>query len=467
MGPLVPGPVDGESVPAAPTQDPGAGGFAVAVTRLTLVHTIVLLAAVVSSPVLARTLGADGRGELAAILAVVTAIPWLLDLGLAVWVARERALGRSRADVLGAALPVALACSLLGVAAAIPLSHALGADRHVVEVFLQLGLFLSPLSVALWTLGGLVVGESRWGLYAAMRIVASVLPVVLIVMLAVLKQLTVGSAAAVYLLGLLLSGMLCLPLLRGIGRPSFDRMRMRAGAIFGARSWLTTISLTANVRLDQILMAGLVSSRELGLYAVAVSVGSVTLGMIGAVSSVLFPRVAQGDADLAARSCRVTTLIVGVAGALLAVMTPVLLPPVFGGEFDDAVPMALILLLASVPLAASTVLGSALVAAGNPAATMRAEMLALAATVPALILLLPQLGGRGAAMISLVAYTVKLVVQVFSACRTFERRWWSFLVPVRGDIAWLRLRVEQVVLRDRRTRGSVGADEREADQTDS
>lgn len=457
MDPLAARPRDGESVPAASTPDPGAGGFAGPVTRLTLVHGIVLLAAVVSSPILARTLGADGRGELAAILAVVTAVPWLLDLGLAVWVARERARGQSRKDVLSAALPVAVACSLIGVVAAIPLSHALGAGRHVVEVYLQVGLFLSPLTVALWTLGALLVGESRWGLYAATRIVAAVVPVILIVMLAVLRQLTVGSAAAAYLLGLVLSGMLCLPLLRGIGRPSFDRTRTRAAAIFGARSWLSTISLTANVRLDQILMAGLVSSRELGLYAVAVSVGSITLGVIGAASSVLFPRVARGDADLAARSCRVTAMIVGVAGALLAVMTPLLLPPVFGAEFDGAVPMALILLLAAVPLAASTVLGSALVAAGNPTAAMRAEMLALALTVPALIVLLPQTGGRGAAVISLIAYTVKLVVQVVSACRMFDRRWWSFLVPTRGDMTWLRLLLRQVVLRGRRrARSSLG-----------
>lgn len=426
-----------------PTGDPGREvpdplGFAGVVSRLTAVNGLAILAALVSGPVLARALGPEGRGELAAIVVVLTIAPWILDLGLAHWVARERALGTPRDEVLGTVLPVVFMCSLIAVAAAVPLSHLLGADREVVVVFLQVGLLLTPIAVVLFTLSGLVVGESRWDLLAAARLIAAVVPVPVLVVLSLLDALTVASAAATLLGCMLLSSMLPLSLARGVRRLPFELRRARAAASFGAKTWLTTISNTANVRFDQVLMTGLVSSRELGLYAVAVSIASLlSSALIMAVSNALYPRVARGDGDLTARSCRVTIAIVLVSGLVLAASASWAIPFVFGGEFRDAVTMVLILLAAGVPLSAAAILASGLIAAGDPAAPMRAELTAVAVTIPALIVLLPAYGGVGAAAISLVAYAIKFGMLLRSASGTFERPLKSFVVATRADAGWL------------------------------
>lgn len=413
-----------------------ASSFARTVARLWRANVVIILAGLITGPITARALGAEGRGELAAIIAVLTLAPWVLDLGMSLWLGRERALGRSRAELLGAALPVALACSLLGVAAAIPLSHALGGGRPVVVTFLQIGLFLMPVSVVLHILLGLAIGEARWRLVTSVRIVASVLPVIVIVILVVIDQLTVASAAAAYLGGGLVGSLIVVHVVRGAGRPRFDRRRARTATVFGTKSWLSTVAGTANNRLDQVLMAGLVTSRELGFYAVAVTVGSLTSSLIGAVCNALIPRVAIGDGDLAARSCRVTAGTVAVVGVLLAAVTPTMVPFVFGAEFADAVPMVLILLVASVPMASAFVLTFALNAADDPGAAMRAELVALALTVPALIVLLPAYGGIAAALISLVAYGIRLAMQLASAQRVFGRRWTNFIVPTAEDLRW-------------------------------
>ncbi len=301
---------------------PPPGNFAWVVGRLSSVNAIAILAAFVTGPITARALGVRGRGDLAAITAVLTLTPWLLDLGLSQWLARERARGGRLPELLGAALPVALACSLVGVAAAIPLSNALGRGRPVVVLYLQIGLFLAPLSVALQTLVGVALGESRWRMLVTTQVLASVLPAIAITGLAVAGELTVGTAAAVYLLSAMASLAVLLPVLRGTRRLVLDRARSRAAAVFGTKSWLSTVAGVANVRLDQVLMAGLVASRELGLYVVAVSIASLTYGLSVAVSSALYPRVAEGEAALAARSCRVTLAIVAVAAFGLAVLAP-------------------------------------------------------------------------------------------------------------------------------------------------
>ena len=417
-------------------------GFAGVVSRLTLVNAIAIVAALVSGPILARALGAEGRGELAAIVVLLSIAPWLLDLGLAQWVARERARGMSREDVLGTALPVALACSMLAVIGAIPLSHLLGGDREIVVVYLQVGLFLTPVGVILFTVSGLIVGESRWDLLAASRVIATVVPVVVIVLLLLAGQLSVGSAAATTLLALLASSMVPLRLVRRLRRLPFDLRRVREATTFGVKSWLTTISSTTNHRFDQVLMVGIVSSRELGLYAVAVSIATLSSGLILAVSHALYPRVSRGDGDLAARACRMTLTLVAAAAVVLAALSPGI-PFVFGDEFRDAVAMTLILLLASLPLSAGVILASALTAAGNPAAPMRAELVAAAITIPALVLLLPIYGGTGAAVVSLIAYGTKSGMLWRSATNTFQRPAASFVRITRRDLAWLADRVRR------------------------
>lgn len=418
-----------------PSRPPG--NFARVVARLSGVQALALLAAFVTGPITARVLGVQGRGELAAITAVLTVVPWVLDLGLSQWLGRERARGGQLPELLGAALPVALGCSLVGVAAAIPLSHALGHGRPVVIAYIQIGLFLAPLSVVLQTLVGLAIGESRWRLLTLAGVISSVLPALGIVVLALAGWLRVGTAAAVYLVGWLAGLVILLRVVRGARRLVFDRVRARAAATFGAKSWLSTVASIGNVRLDQLLMAGLVASRELGLYAVAVSVASLTSGLSSAVSQALYSRVAEGDAPLAARSCRLTVGLVAGAALVLGLAAPRLIPFVFGAAFGDAVPMVVVLLVASVPLAGTTVLATALNAGNDPGATMRAELAGLALTAPALVLLLPADGGLAAAYISLAAYNLRLALLLRSARRVFGGRRRDYVVPTRADLGWM------------------------------
>ena len=415
------------------------------VANLTLANTIATAAGLVTGPIVARALGVSGRGELAAIVAVLTAAPLVLDLGVPAWLARERARGGSRAELIGAALPLAVLGSLIGIAAAVPLSDAIGNDRAVVETFLQIGLFLSPIVVVPAMLVGLALGDSRWGLLSATTIMTSLLPLVFILALTLAGRLTVATAAVAYLVGGVAATLILLGLLKGMRRLVFSVQRTRAAVAFGSKSWMFAIAGSANQRLDQILMAALVSSSELGLYAVAVTSTSLTFGLIAAASNATFPQVAAGDNRLAARSCRLTLCVVAAGAVAVALAAPWLIPFIFGAPFADAVPMVTILLAASIPMAAAIMLGSALTAIGDPGAALRAELIGLAVTIPALVVFLPDHGGRAAAVISLVAYSLRLAVQLRTAQRRFDVRWWEFIVPAREDAVWLAQAVRRVL----------------------
>lgn len=418
--------------------------FATVVGRLVGANSLVVLLAFVTSPILARTLGPAGRGELAAIFVVLVLAPTIADLGLYVYVTRERARGvRRLGDVLGSTVPIALAAAMVGVLLAVPIAHALGRGRHDVERFVELGLFLLPLSVFLQTLFGVIVGAQRWGVVMTAKVLSAGGTTLLIVCLSVAGRLEVDTAAAAYLVVGLVASLPFLVGLRGSRPWRFRAQVAREGVAFGVRSWLSSLATQTNAKLDQLLMAALVSSRELGLYALAVTLATASTAVISAVSNALLPRVAAGEPQLAARACRMTILFVTAYGLLLGVMSPVLVPMIFGPAFAGTVSMLVVLLGANVFLAPGQVLCSAIIAAGQPGTAARSQVLGLAITVPALIVVLPVAGGLGAAAVSLASYAASFGVVLVAALRRFELPPRAFVVINASDVRWLRSRLRR------------------------
>lgn len=340
-------------------------------------------------------------------------------------------------ELLGSTTPIALIASLVGVAVAVPIAHLLGRGRPAVVEFIEIGLFVLPLSASLQLLYGIAVGDEKWRTVVWVRILNVGGVAAAIVTLSLLHALTVSSVAITYIVAGALSNIPYLAGLRGSWPWRFSRPLALTGLAFGVRSWLTTIANTGNAYLDQVLMAGLVSSRQLGLYALAVTMSTASGAMVAAAANALIPRVATGDSLLAARACRVTLLLVILTGAAIAATSPLFVPFVFGRRFDGAIPMLIVLVGASALSVPSQVLGSALIAVGNPAATARAQVAGLVITVPALIVVLPLAAGIGAAWVTLGAYAVTFAMILRAAMQSFTLPARSLLVLTPADIGWL------------------------------
>jgi O-antigen/teichoic acid export membrane protein len=408
------------------------------VLRLTGVNIAVAVLSLITGPIQAQVLGPSGRGEVAAVIMTLTITTWVLDFGLTTFLARGRAQGADAAVLYGTVVSLSCAFSLIGVAAAFPLAHLLGQGRETVELFLVIGLMLSPVSVALLTLSGVLWGEERWRLLGTMRIAGPLLSVVALATLAIVDRLTVTSAIVSLLLASLFSSLLIIPALRGSGRWRYSPPLAREAVAFGAHNWLASVAIVANLRLDQLLMAGLVSSRQLGLYAVATTVAMFSSVFVSALASGLFPRVARGDPLIARRSCRVALALVSVTSLIAAALIPAILPLLFGSSFQDAVPMALILLFAGVSSAFVTVLSVSLAAAGNPRATIRPQVAGLLISIPLLLALLPSTGGIGASVICVASGAISAALMLLSSLRILGGRPRDYLLPTAEDLQMAR-----------------------------
>lgn len=403
---------------------------------LTIANAVNAAGGFITAPLTARALGAAGRGDLAAIVAPLALVPGVLSLGMPSYAYRELPRGRRVDEIVGSlALPL-LVIGLIVGALAVPIADLLAGSRETVRTFLIVGLLATPIvllaNLLLASLGAL----ERWAGVVVANGIPFMVPLVAIVVLYVLGQLTVASAAVATIVGSVLAVLPGLFLLPGARRPVFRASIARQGIQFGMKAWFGGLAMLGNMRLDQVLMITMVKPRVLGLYAIAASLSAASSVATSALAPPLAARVAGGQRQLLQQAVRIMIVATIAFNAVLALVTPTLLSVVFGSQFQGAASMTLILLAANVSFAGAQAISSGLQADGAPGIPSCGEGLALIVTVAGLFVLLPVLGGVGAALVSLAAYTTSLLFQIVMASRRLGAPFASFVIPTRADFHW-------------------------------
>jgi O-antigen/teichoic acid export membrane protein len=334
-----------------------------------------------------------------------------------------------------------LVTGLLSAALSVPIADALAGGRHTVRTALIVVFALMPVWLIAMLLASSLAAAERWRAVVATTVTPFAVMFVSFVVLYIVGDLTVATASAATIAGALLALVPSIPMLIRSGRPRFRRSLASSGISFGLRSWVGGLALIANSRLDQVLMITLVAPRVLGLYAVAATLAGASTVVTGAIAPPLMTRVAGGASRMIPQVVRISLVATAAMNVALAMITPMLISILFGAEFRDAVPMALILLAAAVPLAGASVLSSALQADGAPSIPSMGEAIALTITIAGLATLLVPFGGIGAAIVSFAAYSASFVFQLVMAGRRIDAPLSEFLVPTGDDLRWARSRL--------------------------
>ncbi|HZV73367.1 MAG TPA: oligosaccharide flippase family protein [Conexibacter sp.] len=419
------------------------------VAGLTAANVLGAASGFITGPLLARALGASGRGDLAAVVVPLALAPAVLSLGIPAFAYRELPRGRPVEEVVGSlGLPLLL-IGLLAAAAAIPVADALAGGRETIRAFLIVGFLSMPLVLVGGLLSSSLAALERWRVVIVMSAIPFGGTFAAIVALYALGELTVATAAGATIGASLIALAPGFRLLVRPRRPVFHLALARRGVSFGVKSWVGGLAQIANLRLDQLLMITAVAPRELGLYAVATTISGASGLATGALSPPLMTRIAGGETHLLPQAVRIVVAATVGLNLALALITPTLLALLFGPQFRDAVPMALVLLAANVPFAGASVLSSGLQADGAPLIPSVGEGIALVITVAGLVMLLGPLGGVGAAIVSLAAYGASFLFQLAMARRRTRVPLSEFLVPSRADVRWARGLLSGVGLRRR------------------
>lgn len=384
------------------------------------------LASLVSAPILARSLGPAGRGQLAAVTAILSICVVVALAGTPAAVTYFVAVGRRRGLVRRTA-QVTIPCMV--VTAGGLFCYAVAQPRGLLAAYL-VALASIPLAVIVELRRSWVLGEDNYSPITLERALLVVIRTAALAVAAAVGALTVFSAMAIT------SASVGLAAVALIGRRSGRRTQAVAAEApasreltsYGARSFLTTVSAFTSGRLDQLLLGLFVPPSELGFYVVAVAYLELTTFGTQAVSTLVRTRAASqyGPAQVS----RIAALIfylnaLGVTGLVL--LAPVLLGLLFGPSFAPATQIVYLLAIAYVAAGSTRIIGSALAAAGRPGLETVAEGVGLFLTVAGLAVLLPAYGVAGAAITTCVSYVVVNALLIGMHSRVSGLSWTRYL----------------------------------------
>jgi O-antigen/teichoic acid export membrane protein len=277
--------------------------------------------------------------------------------------------------------------------------------------------------------------REEFTLYNAIRYLPPLLTLLALGLLTLMQKLTPFSAALCYVLPTIPIQLWLMvrlwrlyePVWRDLGS-AFKRL-----VSYGLRSYGVDLLGTLLLWGDQVLVVGLLSPSEMGLYVVALSMSHTLHVLPTAVVSVLFPKASgrpvEEVAALTERAARISTTITLLAAGGIAFLGPWALGLLYGQGYVDATPVFR-LLLAEVVLSGTTwVLAHAFMAIGRPGIVSILQGVGVGLAVPLLLVLVPRYGLEGAGLALLISTVARFTFVIIS---------FPLIAKVRAPRLWLK-----------------------------
>jgi O-antigen/teichoic acid export membrane protein len=317
----------------------GANTALTAVTNLTLA-----LLGLTSGVLVARLLGPHGRGELAAIQTWPTLIGYFVMLGTdAAVVYFSAGQPECTGRYAGSAAMVGLVASLpLVMVAYLAMPFLLSSQAAAIVTEARFYLFVIPV-VALHALCAYVLRARRdFTAWNALRLTPTLAWLMVVAFAWTQSWAGVRFLATAYCAALaLLLAPVGLVVRRRVGGSFLpDRGLLKPMLMYGVPCLMTNIPMILNLRMDQMVMAGLLAPEKLGLYVAAVAWAGTINPLLNAVAYVAFPEVAAKNDGAEriiffARSTRLAALIAGLSAIVLMLLTPLGIVTFFGMKFSS------------------------------------------------------------------------------------------------------------------------------------
>lgn len=420
-------------------------------TRLILTADItILLSNIVSSLIGARALGPAGRGDLLIVVLWPPVVAMLAAFGLPTacryWMAREP---QRVSKLFSNAVIYTIVIGIVSVVLADQIvPHLVGERSPEVMTLLRIYQINIPAALFLDLMRGLLEGTKRFGWAGAARMIFFGVQAVGFAALWFAGHLTVATASftmiAAQTTAMLLALAAVIHQLRPSWQPSWTEFKTSLN--YGARDYPGGLADFTTLRLDQLMLGAMASNVAIGLYVIAVRLSEMTTLAASALADALMPEVAASQTTqkaelLVARTLRLTIYMNALILGPLWLTSPWILKLLFGASFVPAAGALRWLLVAAAVWGISSIVISGLRGFGYPVLSTMARFAAAIVTAVALMFLLPRFGITGAAIASLIGYSVMLLVALLVFVRKRRLSLWECLRPQWQDfMGWKSLR---------------------------
>ncbi len=407
---------------------------------------IIQLANIVSGVLVARMLGPEGRGELAAVFLWPLIIATVGRLGINEAITYFAAAGKFSLRVVhGTGMTfLAVMCPIM-VVVGVLLYPAIfsGYGGDVLRVALVFLAFI-PLNLITIVQQSLFRGAMMITEFNILRTLVHINFAVGVLLVWLFGQASVMNAALAMLAAnavvVVLGGLMLAR--RGLLFARPERGAAKEMLVYGIKVHYGDLGLFASERLGQALISLLLTATELGLYTVAATIARGSLLLAETAELLALPNIA-GQSSAADKATMLGAYMKGMlaltlpGSLVLMAITPWVLGTLFGAEFLPAASTVNVLILANIPLAGKLVFAVGFFAHDRALKVGKAEMISVAVLAALLAVLLPTMGILGAALAVLVTNSAGLAMLIYWGRTELGISAATIFVPTRGDIDWV------------------------------
>ncbi len=370
----------------------------------------------VSSIIIARMLGPQGKGIYTLVIAIPGIISAMVSMGLNF--SNIYFIGKKKFTI-GTIIGNSFVFSIVfGAFISLVCISAMPFFRHFFlkgapEKYLYITLYTIPLLLITENIYYILLGHRYILRVAAVSLVRPASYLVLISYFYFFEGISVLRMIQAYVFSLIIVFILGLYFFEKCGFLncfSLNKKAFSEGLWFGIKQHLGTISQFLNYRLDFLIVAYLLDTFSVGLYSIAVLVGETVWYISKSFGLILYPKIAASDTQRANQFtpliCRNVVFFTLLAVLFLFVVSDWLIPVLFTEKFFPSV-IALKLLLPGIFfMSIARILSSDLIGRGFPEYSTIASFACLIVTIAMDLILIPRLGINGASLASSLAYAV-------------------------------------------------------------
>jgi O-antigen/teichoic acid export membrane protein len=434
---------------ASSTPDPVATKtrFSLNVAWTFMVRVLMVLNSVVAGIVVARWLGASGVGELAVINVAVATIVQLGAFGLpssnTYFIAQEQKHFRAAAInslifalVVGSMLAIGLSAvaslrpSWFGLVSPDLIRIAAVSIPFQILTLIGLNIFLAIEKIREFNL--LDLGGQSFVLINALLAL-----VVFRRGLNLLVTLNTSASILVSIVTVLLLIFAGRSLLQTKWRADFRLLARMVS--YGIRFHLSILAGALMFRADLLVVNHFRGSTEAGVYSVATQFAMMLMLLPGVIATLIFPRItAEQDhhGETTSLVMRHTAFVMLIC-CLAAIPLGLLLPVLYGAAFGEASTQLVIMLPGVFLVSLQSVLVQHFNALGLPRVILWYWLITLAVNVALVIIVVPQYGARGAAVVSAVSYALIFFLVAIRFHLTTQTSWSNVFLLHRDELRQL------------------------------
>ncbi len=204
---------------------------------------------------------------------------------------------------------------------------------------------------------------------------------------------------------------------------------------FGSQVFFANAIYIANTYMDTLLVGYFLLDKDVGVYAIALSIAKGLLLVPGSISTVTYPTISEYNSkesyksieNLINKSIKYSMIILSILGLLIIFLSKDIISFLLNPEFFPAISPIAILVVGMIFFGSMLSIGSVFSAFGRPDISFKTNMFTTLINLCLNIILIPILGVTGAAISTTISFSLLTILTFYMLIR---------ILNIKLDIRW-------------------------------